>query len=135
MAQRLDISVNTLTKYLNPRWRGHISLPILHRILALKGQSPTPSLRERFQTAAKRVFGAYYRSGIPKELLRRPLVKALAELMELDERAGYRLLASMFHPDFSPSVVVVIGMETAAAKLGGRRTLTGIVRGLRKWPE
>src|SRR5262249_1612774 len=93
MALRLDISVSTLTKYLNPGWRGHISLQILHRILALRGQSPTPSLRERFQTAAKKVFGAYYRSGIPQEHLRRPLVKALAELMELDERAGYRLLA------------------------------------------
>ncbi|MGH9761804.1 MAG: hypothetical protein ACREDR_22060 [Blastocatellia bacterium] len=122
LAEFLGVSTQTASAYLNPEWKGTLSLSVLRRLASLPDQDSaalSPRM-ERFHRAAKQLFGRYYYSGVPA-FSRFSIVKKLAPLMEMSERNVFRLLPP-YDSLKSVSTAAVIGFEQAVQQLSVSET-------------
>jgi transcriptional regulator with XRE-family HTH domain len=126
LAAKLGVGKYTALKYLDPQYTGGVAYPVAERIQALRARGiehGALSLDERFQIAARRLFGRYYDTGFPANDRRNLcMIRRLSSLTGITERTIYRNLPpydfeSSQHPRLGPSRKLVEAFELAARLL------------------
>jgi len=119
-AAAIGVGIRTVAKYLDPKWNGKISLPVLERILGLparRGQmGEVRSLPDRTDKALLRLLGRELHQArlSLRGHLKAEIAVTLAKLTEFSERTIYRKVFDNDHP----SKAFVEKLEAAAETHG-----------------
>ena len=103
-AAAIGVGIRTVAKYLDPKWNGKISLPVLERILGLparRGQmGEVRSLPDRTDKALLRLLGRELHQArlSLRGHLKAEIAVTLAKLTEFSERTIYRKVFDNDHP-------------------------------------
>jgi hypothetical protein len=121
LAALLGVSNTVIKKYLNPSYVGRVPYSVAKQVQSLResrgGEQDPLSLVERFDVAARRLFGQYYYTGFATcDRRSASAVRRLSSLTGLTERTIYRHLPP-YGPESNPPRTIVEAFELAARKL------------------
>ncbi len=120
MAIAIGVSLATYRRYLDDNNKDHISPEALNNIIRLIEEDiPGPTPLDRFNIAAKSIFGEYYSKPFPhRSNLKARVIAALADATGLTVRTIYRRLPQN-QTTALPSIDVVEAFERVASELTG----------------